>query len=290
MHKLQKLCIHTIFNFFCEHALTDQKDQPRSVGKWTYERKIGTSYGPGKIGSVSAVAFAPNDDIIIQDSRTNDVKIYNKYGGYKSCINLKTYPNTDVRYQPVVVDSTGDIYVQGGQKVVALDRCGKRLDKWIPVPPERIEAKNIHSMAINAEGNLLIGFYNYISKYKVNGEHLQSFPIHLCPDFIASTPAGTVVVCDRVLKCVQVVNELGEVLHTLQHTDMKQPWSVCCSKNMILVCDCNSRKVFCFLFSAQFVGSITGRRNRWNSIAVNSQGTKLVLGNYSKVELYMQQK
>ena len=275
------------FIIFFEH--TGQNDQPTSVCEWKLKSYIGDSYGPGKIEGQACVAFTPDDDIVILDERTDEVKIYDARDNckYKSSFSpdIRDVTTTGIYISSIAVDLIGNIYVAGDKFVVASDKYGKSLGKWVPVPPAGIKATHIiSSMTIDVEGNLLMGcefeyFNGYISKHKVNGDHIHSLKLPLQPASIASTPEGTVAVCDR--KCVQIVSQSGEVLHTLQHTDMKQPSGVCCSKDMILVCDSYMGEVFCFSLSAQFIGHKQTESNSCRFIAVNQDGTKLGLGSYA---------
>ena len=169
-----------------------------------------------------------------------------------------TAVSTDGKYH--VTDSTEHVSVYNAQ--------GQYDDQWAAVSPDGKpsdrETSKLQGLTVDSQGQVLVGesIRRYISIHKPSGVHVRSIKIGIRPHFLAVTSLHTIVVSDRLNNVVQILDQSGQVLHTLKPNSTVvrywQPKGVCSHDNMVFICNyaMPEHGICCFSLSGDYLGSI----------------------------------
>ncbi|XP_072050250.1 uncharacterized protein [Amphiura filiformis] len=239
-----------------------------------------------------------NEDIAVADyTNASQVHVYDMNGKPKFTLDA-----TQMLHKPSgVAYTTGKYCVTDCTAYVRYYNAynGKYCGRWMSVYPGGVqkgnEGANLEGICVDRASNILVGDVGgyCISKHTSDGDHLVSFKVVLKPDYLAVTPEDNIIISDQ--RCVQIVNQHGQLICNVQYPNMSLPQGVCCCKELILVCDWNSPNIYRLTQYGKYVDYIPTDATQGDGcccVTVNGDGTQIFVSrghpdnNNSRVEVY----
>ncbi|XP_072048608.1 uncharacterized protein [Amphiura filiformis] len=257
--------------------------------EWTITEKLGNPRG---------ITLNSNGDIAVANGQSR-VNIYCVNTSYRFSLNTKEGLQLgQMSFPRGVVYTKGTYFVSDQTSHVKCYNAndGQFSGSWLSVAPTDRD-KYINTMAkltgicLDSESNnILVGETNnkYISKHKSDGTHLLSFNVNVEPHYLAITSDNNIVISGS--SKVQIVDQQGTGLHSVQYPGMKVPCGVCCHSDIIFVSDCKQSNIYCLGLSGTFICSIPTVSECFG-LAVNGNGKKIFATTKSnKVVMYERKK
>ena len=257
-------------NIFLQLSSAEKELKQRFIaGPWELEKEFGHQE-PGKLSDAVGIAINPTtQDVAVMDCKEQQVKIYCNTGEFKLSIDTTQGLLPGKRSQPlnVTASSEGDYYITDlTQFVRCYNQSGVYRNKWVAVSPQNkpSDSKNtpLGGLAMDYTNDLLLVGevrHKYISKHHLDGTHVNSIKVNIMPWFLSVTPQDTIIVSDFSSNEAQIVDNTGQVLHTLKppsHVDWN-PWGICYHEGIIFICN---GEICCFSVSSDYLGSIAVNR------------------------------
>ena len=269
-----KLCdehfFHSIFHIFQLSSAEKELKQRFIAGPWELEKEFGHQE-PGKLSDAVGIEINPTtQDVAIVDIDEQQVKIYCNTGEFKFSIDTTQGLLPGKRSHPwnITASSEGVYYITDfTQFVRCYNQSGVYRNKWVAVSPENKPSDSENTALIGLAMDqtndlLLVGEVNhgYISKHNLDGTHVNSIKVNIMPYHLSVTPQDTIIVIDLESNEAQIVDNTGQVLHTLKppsHVDW-EPAGVCCHEGIIFICNASTSHygIYCFSESGDYLGSI----------------------------------
>ena len=269
-----KLCdkhfFHSIFHIFQLSSAEKELKQRFIAGPWELEKEFGHQE-PGKLSDAVGIATNPTtQDVAVMDFTEQQVKIYCNTGEFKFSIDTTQglLPGERLGLFNVTASSEGDYYITDATHFVrCYNQSGVYRSKWVAVSPENkpFDSENTALVGLAMDHTndlLLVGevVHKYVSKHHLDGTHVNSIKVNIKPYFLSVTSQGTIIVSDHVTKVTQIVDNTGQVLHTLKPPSYVHwtPWGICCHEGIIFICNASTshHRIYCFSESGNYLGSI----------------------------------
>ncbi|XP_072048680.1 uncharacterized protein [Amphiura filiformis] len=224
-------------------------------GEWAITEKLGNPRG---------ITLNSNGDVAVANGQSR-VNIYSANGDYRFNLNTTEGLHLDQMSFPRGVVYTKGTYFVSDQTshVKCYDASdGQLSDSWLSeAPSDRAGYINkrakLSGICLDSVGNnILVGETSnkYISKHESDGTHLLSFNVGVEPHYLAITSGNNIVISGG--SKVQIVDQQGTGLHSIQYPGMKVPCGVCCHSDIVFVSDCKQSNIYCLGLSGNFICSI----------------------------------
>ena len=262
-------------------------------GCWDVQKRFGQDEGPGKLKFAMGVALTPNQNIAVADHRAARVLVYDIQGKHKMSLNTQQGLQSGQRSHPwqVIVSSKGTFYISDRSSSIAVFSAdGKYQHRFTAVSPEGkssdTEDTKLYGLTLDNNRHILVGGWEhkYISKHTEQGVHVGSIKVNIIPEFLAVTPNGTIIISSSNDHTAQIINQLGQVLHTLNHPAGVTDWNprgVHCCKDIIFIANCaiasSGGGIHCYSMSADYLGCITTGMHRPMGLVITEDGNKMVV-------------
>ena len=276
---------------FQNHIHTDKKQND----KWTFERTLCVLDKRNRLSCARGVATSNNNAFVVADLGSAKVKVFNQQGQLQVSMDTKSDPTQDQvsNIREVAVGLDNQCFVTDKTQFVRVfDATGKYLQKFTTCPPPNDTPSSdgkmlaqLSGLAIDDEDCLLVGEIKnkYVSRHSQDGSHLTTIQTSIAPWYLASLH-GQIIISSSIEQTVQVVDQSGRLLHTLQGPDNWMPTGVCCSLDTIYVCnfasDCNG--VYAFSASGEYLGCVTKEVSDPTGVALVDGGKKLVVAQWGR--------
>ena len=262
-------------------------------GCWDVLKWFVQYQGPGKLVHAMGVALTPNQDIAVADSGTVRVLVYDIQGKHKMSLDTKQGLQSGQRSYPwqVIVSSKGTYYISDESPSIAVFSAdGKYQHRFAAVSPEGkpsdTEDTKLYGLTMDNNRHILVGecMHEYISKHTEQGVHVGSIKVNIRPEFLAVTPNDTIIISSLNGHTVQIINQSGQVLHTLNPpagVTHWNPYDVHCCKDIIFITNWinapSGGAIYCYSMSADYLGCITTRIAYPIGLVITEDGNKMVV-------------
>ena len=213
-----------------------------------FAHEFGREEGDGKLYNARGVAISPtSNDIAVADHDARQVKVYSSEGEFRFSVDTKQLGNTsDVDSKPwdIAVSSEGEYLVTDKTPCVKVyDATGKSICRFPAISPDPdkqrsdVDDVGLYCIATDAKGRVLVGAGNfYVSIHSAARDdcHISSISVRIPPGFMTTTSQGHIIIGSGSQQKVMVINQAGEVLHTLKPPTGMSTWrlrGVCCSSD-----------------------------------------------------------
>ena len=128
-----------------------------------------------------------------------------------------------------------------------------------------------------------------------NGSHVESIKVDIKPYFLAATSRDTIIVGDLINRALQIVDNRGNVLHTLHplgHVSFWRPRGICHPHDQsIFICNSDAERdnheISCFSVDGEYLRSIPVKCNPMGIIFAK-EGHRLLVTSDKCVHVYTQ--
>ena len=252
------------------------------------------------------LAFTQSGDLIVADMETAKLKLYQGYSSATLVIDTTTglQPwRTSNPWQVAVSSDNSRYFLTDHTDLIKVyGKDGGYIQRIATKNPRRESMGGLNSklvlagLAVDGKGFVYAGetTLNYISKHQEDGTYVNSFHVSIKPWYIAITSKDHIVVASDSLSGVQVLNEFGNLLHTLEVPRDIVTWKpsgVCCSEDCIFVAALCG--VYCYSSLAeseeckfQYKGAITKELLYPRGVAIALGGKKIAVAEEWGVKIF----
>ena len=270
------------------------------------QKRFGRDVGPAMLRNAVGVALTPHQYIAVPDNRDARVVVYDIEGKHKMSLNTQQGLQSGQTSYPwqVIVSSKGTFYISDRSSSIAVFSAdGKYQHRFAAVSPAGmpstyIRNTELYGLTLDNNRHILVGEckHEYISKHTEQGVHVgRSIKVNIRPGFLAITPNDSIIISSLSSETMQIINQSGQVLHTLNHPAGVTNWTPCdvhCCKDIIFIANCTNALsdggIHCYSMSADYLGCITTGMEYPVGLVITEDGNKMVVaqGDHSVVILH----
>ena len=199
----------------------------------------------------------------------------------------------------VIVSSEGTYYISDESSSIAVFSAdGKYQRRFTAVSPEGKPSDTeklptwLGGLAMDNNRHILVGEckLRYISKHTEQlGVHVGSIKVNIKPEYLAVTPNDTIIISSWLIvpgskKTVQIIDQSGQVLHTLNRPAGVTGWNPCgvhCCKDTIFIANnafgSSGCGIYCYSMSADYLGCINTGMAYPMGLVITEDGNKMIV-------------